>query len=77
MGMRVRLRASLDTTTFSPETRVILRAMMRYGLFVAGNGSGWFASRAPDSQWNDAHLAEPSRVPSSAFALVRMATVQQ
>jgi hypothetical protein len=34
-------------------------------------------SGAPDSRWNVAHLAELSRVPSSAFDVVRMGTVQQ
>jgi hypothetical protein len=75
MGMRVRLKASFDTTTFSPETRVILRAMMRYGMLLADNGSGWFVSGAPDSRWNDSHLAELSRVPSSAFQVVKMGVV--
>jgi len=75
MGMRVRLKASFDTTKFSPETRVILRAMRRYGMLLADNGSGWFVSGAPDTRWNDTHLAELSKVPSSAFEVVKMGTV--
>ena len=75
MGMRVRLKASFDTTAFSPETRVVLRAMMRYGMLLADNGSGWFVSGAPDARWNDSHLAELSRVPSSAFEVVKMGVV--
>jgi hypothetical protein len=75
MGMRVRLKASFDTTTFSPETRVILRAMMRYGMLLADNGSGWFVSGAPDARWNDEHLAELARVPSTAFEVVKLGTV--
>jgi hypothetical protein len=75
MGMRVRLKASFDTTTFSPEVRVMLRAMMRYGMFVADNGSGWFVSGAPDARWNDTHLSELGRVPSSAFEVVQMGVV--
>ena len=72
MGMRVRLRASFDTTGFSPEVRVILRAMMKHGMLLADNGSGWYVSGAPDPRWNDDHLAELGRVPSSAFEVVRM-----
>jgi hypothetical protein len=71
MGMRVRLKASFDTTGFSPTVRVILRAMMRYGMFVADNGSGWFVSGAPDPRWNDDELAALARVPSSAFEVVK------
>lgn len=72
MGMRVRLRANFDTTGFPPNVRVILRAMMRYGMFVADNGSGWFVSGAPDPRWNDDELATLSRVPSSAFDVILM-----
>ena len=32
MGMRVRLKASFDTTGFAPSVRVVLRAMMKYGM---------------------------------------------
>jgi hypothetical protein len=70
MGMRVRLRADFDTTSFPPSVRVILRSMMRYGMLVADNGSGWFVSGAPDPRWNDEELAALSRVPSSAFDVV-------
>ena len=71
MGMRVRLKANFDTTAFSPPMRAILRAMMRYGMLVADNGSGWYVSGAPDSRWNDDDLATLARVPSSAFEVVK------
>ena len=71
MGMRVRLKANFDTTGFSPNVRVVLRAMMKYGMFVADNGSGWFVSGAPDPRWNEDELATFSRVPSSAFEVVK------
>jgi hypothetical protein len=77
MGMRVRLKASFDTTSFSPEIRVILRAMMRYGMFLADNGSGWYVSGAPDPRWSDDRLGELKRVPSSAFEVVRMGAVRR
>jgi hypothetical protein len=70
MGMRVRLKASFDTTGFSPNVRVVLRAMMKYGMLLADNGSGWFFSGAPDPRWNEDELATFSRVPSSAFEVV-------
>jgi hypothetical protein len=71
MGMRVRLKANFDTTSFPPPVRAILRAMMRYGMFVADNGSGWYVSGAPDPRWSDDDLAALSRVPSSAFEVVK------
>jgi len=71
MGMRVRLKASFDTTSFSPTIRVILRAMMRHGMLLADNGSGWYVSGAPDSRWSDDELAALARVPSTAFEVVK------
>lgn len=77
MGMRVRLKANFDTTKFTPNIRTILRAMMQYGMFVADNGSGWFVSGAPDSRWSDDELSALGKVPSSAFEVVKMGTVQR
>jgi hypothetical protein len=71
MGMRVRLKASYDTTAFTPTIRAILRAMMRHGMLLADNGSGWFVSGAPDPRWSDDELASLARVPSSAFEVVK------
>jgi len=71
MGMRVRLKANFDTTSFPPTVRVILRSMMRYGMLLADNGSGWFVSGAPDSRWSDDELATLSRVPSTAFEVIK------
>ena len=71
MGLRVRLKSNFDTTSFSPNVRVILRAMMKYGMLLADNGSGWYVSGAPDPRWIDDQLGELKRVPSSAFEVVR------
>jgi hypothetical protein len=70
MGMRVRLKPDFDTTSYPAPVRVILRSMMRYGMLLADNGSGWFVSGAPDARWNDEELAALSRVPSSAFEVI-------
>jgi len=73
MGLRVRLKASFDTTAFGPNVRVVLRAMMKYGMLLADNGSAWYFSGAPDPRWNEDELATFSRVPSSAFEVVKTA----
>ena len=75
MGMRVRLRADFDLAPFPAEVQVILRAMQRYGMFLADNGSAWFVSGAPDPRWSDENLATLSRVPSGAFEVVRMGAI--
>jgi hypothetical protein len=72
MGMRVRLRANFDVSSYPAEVRVILRAMQRYGMLLADNGSGWYVSGAPDPRWSDERLATLSRVRSTDFQVVRM-----
>jgi hypothetical protein len=75
MGMRVRLRANYDVSTFPAEVQVILNALKRYGMFLADNGSAWFVSGAPDSRWFDENLSTLRRVQSSEFEVVRMGDV--
>jgi hypothetical protein len=75
MGMRVRLQASFDVSTFPAEVQVILRAMKKYGLILADNGSGWYVSGAPDSRWSDTNLDALKSVPSSAFEVVTMGPI--
>lgn len=75
MGMRVRLRASYDVSSFPAEVRVILTAMKRYGMLLADNGSGWYVTGAPDPRWNDSRLDALKQVPSSAFEVVQLGPV--
>lgn len=70
MGLRVRLRADFDLSGFSPNVQVILRAMQRYGMFVADNGSNWYVSGAPDPRWNDEELAQLRQVQGRDFEVV-------
>jgi hypothetical protein len=72
MGMRVRLKASVDLSGFPPAVQVILTALKKYGMFVADNGSNWYLSGAPDSRWSDADLATLARIKGSDFEVVAM-----
>jgi hypothetical protein len=53
MGARLRLKASRSLSTFAPEIQKIFRAMQRYGLIVADNGSDLYVSGTYDSRWNN------------------------
>jgi hypothetical protein len=75
MGMRVRLKSSFAISSYPAEVQVILKALQRYGMILADNGSGWYISGAPDSRWNDSNLDALKQVPSSAFEVVRMGTI--
>jgi len=56
MGLRLRLKSSVNISTYSPANQVILQALKTYGAIVADNGSSWYISGAPDSRWNDDDL---------------------
>ena len=51
MGARLRLKASTDLSRFHPGVQKIFRAMQRYGLIVADNGSDMFISGTFDPRW--------------------------
>ena len=75
MGLRLRLRASFDTSGFPPQARVILDALKRYGMVVADNGSNWFISGAPDPRWNNDALHTLGQVKGSDFEVVDPAAI--
>ena len=72
MGMRVRLKKDFDTTGYPSEVQVILKALQKYGMFVADNGGDWFISGAPDPRWNDDNLRAIKKVKGSNFEVVKM-----
>ncbi len=58
MGARLRLKASVDpaTRTSDPIAQKIFRAMQKYGLIVADNGSDMYISGTFDVRWNNDSL---------------------
>jgi hypothetical protein len=70
MGARFRLRAGYSLAGFSPDARVVLTAMQRYGMIVADNGSDWFFQGTTDERWTDELLDQLKSVPASAFVAV-------
>jgi hypothetical protein len=76
MGLRVRLKASVDISGFGPQTRVILAALKRYGMILADNGSAWFVTGAPDARWNDDELHALHQLTGSDFEVVDTSGLQ-
>ena len=70
MGLRMRLKADFDIAGYPPPLQVILRALKRYGMINADNGSAWFLSGVPDPRWDDDMLQLLRRIPGSAFEAV-------
>lgn len=76
MGLRLRLKASYDISTYTGQSKIILTALKKYGLIVADNGSSWYITGAPDSRWDDNDLEQIKQVPGSAFEVVATGPIQ-
>ena len=70
MGQRLRLKAGFDISGFPRQARIVLRALKRYGMIVADNGSDWFISGAPNKRWNNDALHTLGEVSGRNFEVV-------
>lgn len=76
MGLRFRLKASVKISSFSATNQVILRALKKYGMIIADNGSDWFISGAPDSRWNDDDLHNLHQLHGRDFEVVDTGAIE-
>jgi hypothetical protein len=70
MGARVRLKSSVNVSTYPAQVRVILTALQRYGMFLADNGSNWYMSGAPDERWNNDTLRQLANIKGNMLEFV-------
>ena len=70
MGQRVRLRAGVGEARFGRQARVVVRALKRYGMLLADNGSPWYVSGAPDPRWDNDDLRTLKALRGSDFEVV-------
>jgi hypothetical protein len=76
MGQRFRLKANFAIDSrFSPRAQVILRALKKYGMILADNGSSWYISGAPDGRWDNDELHELDVVVGSDFEAVDVSSL--
>jgi hypothetical protein len=78
MGLRMRLKASFDTSSFSGPTLVILTAMKKYGIILADNGSNWYISGESNEGWSaymDDLVSNLKKVHGSDFEAVNTGPV--
>ena len=76
MGLRLRLKANVNISSFSRTNQIILTALKRYGMIVADNGSSWYISGAPDNRWNNDDLHMLGTIPGSDFEAVDESSLQ-
>ena len=77
MGLRVRLKASVDISTFPKQARVVLRALQVYGMILADNGSPWYVSGAPNPNWSNDDLHSLGRLTGADFEVVDTSSLPQ
>jgi len=75
MGLRLRLKADFDISSYPADDQVILTCMKKYGLILADNGSAIFITGTPDSRWNNNDLALLKQVTAADFDVVDTGTV--
>ncbi len=70
MGLRVRLKASVDISGFPRQARIVLQALKTYGMILADNGSSWYISGAPNPHWSNDDLHTLGRITGADFEVV-------
>ena len=70
MGLRVRLKASVDISGFPRQARIVLQALKTYGMILADNGSNWYISGAPNPHWSNDDLHTLGRITGADFEVV-------
>jgi len=70
-GARLRLKASFDLSSYTGQSLVILKALKKYGMIFADQGSAWYLSGEPNNNWNSDDLRQLRNVPSTALEMVR------
>ncbi len=75
MGLRIRLKASVNISGLPYQARVVATALKRYGMILADNGSPWYISGEPDSRWNNDALHELDRLSGRDFEVVNTSSL--
>jgi hypothetical protein len=70
MGLRVRLKASVDISGYPKQARIVLQALKSYGMILADNGSNWYVSGAPNPKWSNDQLHTLGRITGADFEVV-------
>ncbi len=70
MGLRLRLKGSVNIAAYPPQSRVVLQALRDYGMIVADNGSAMYVSGAPDERWDNDDLHSLGGINTAMFEAV-------
>ncbi len=70
MGLRFRLKASVNISTLPRAAKIVAMALKRYGMIVADNGGNWYISGAPDDRMPDDELNALKTLKGSDFEAI-------
>jgi hypothetical protein len=70
MGLRVRLKASVDISKLPRQARIVAQAMKTYGMILADNGSSWYVTGAPSPHWSNDQLHALGTLDGADFEVV-------
>jgi hypothetical protein len=76
MGLRIRLKAGVNISSFGPQSQVILRALKKYGMILADNGSALYVTGAPHVGWDDDDLHDLHQITGEDFEVVDTSTLR-
>lgn len=78
MGLRLRLKATIAEAGFTGPSLVVVRAMKKYGIILADNGSDWYISGESNEAWAndmDGLVSQLGKVKGSDFEIVKTGDV--
>jgi hypothetical protein len=78
MGLRLRLKASFDTSSMSGLALVIVKALKKYGVILADTGSDWYITGERNDGWTvvlDDIVTQLRNVHGSDFEIVQSGSV--
>ncbi|MET9602372.1 hypothetical protein [Streptomyces sp. NPDC006459] len=77
MGLRLRLKSSVDTSQLAPQARAVAEALKKYGAIVADNGSPWYITGEENPRWDNTQLDGLKNFKGSDFEAVDASGLQQ
>jgi len=76
MGQLFRLKSSyVIPASYSTQSKAILRALQRYGMYLADNGSALYVQGEPSAAWSDTIFGEVQSVRTGDFEAVDLSSV--
>lgn len=76
MGIVMRLKSTFDISKLSPQAKVIAKALQKYGMILADNGSAWFMSGVPSENWDNDDLYTLRQIHGNDFEAIDISSLK-